>query len=161
MHTGLNWNLDIPIMICGVIVLSIYGWKFWGMFSQAISQVFMRYILLWYSIVVISIPVIVVLCPLHIYSQIQKLEWSWKFPLSHLHTNEFPGVSFPFVYRVLFQLEIRCVFIFNSSGVPTTNNAILLANLSGHVRSIFSTFIIFIFIRLLSWNTFGTKYYYE
>ena len=79
-----------------------------------------------------------------------KLEWSWKFPLSHLHTNEFPGVSFPFVYRVLFQLEIRCVFIFNSSGVPTTNNAILLANLLGHVRSIFSTFIIFIFIRLLS-----------
>ena len=61
-----------------------------------------------------------------------KLEWSWKFPLSHLHTNEFPGVSFPFVYRVLLQLEIRCVFIFNSSGVPTTNNAILLANLLGH-----------------------------
>ena len=36
-----------------------------------------------------------------------------------------------FFYRVLFQLEIRCVFIFNSSGVPTTNNAILLANLLG------------------------------
>ena len=60
-----------------------------------------------------------------------KLEWSWKFPSVSPSYQLISQCIISFFFRVLFQLEIRCVFIFNSSGVPTTNNAILLANLLG------------------------------
>ena len=68
------------------------------------------------------------LCPLHIYSQIQNLNGHGSFLCLTFIPINFPVYHFLF-YRVLFQLEIRCVFKLNSSGVPTTNNAILLANL--------------------------------
>ena len=70
---------------------------------QAISQVFMRYILLWYNIVVISIPVIVV-CPLHIYSQIQNLNGHGSFLCL-----TFIPMNFPVYHFLLF-----IVFCFNS-----------------------------------------------